>query len=250
MGKYILGILASGGGTNFQSIIDHLDFGVLKNVEIGILICNKKDAYALERARRHGIERKFIDHRGKEREAFDRELMGILSDYGVDLVILAGWMRIVSPPFIDRYEQRIMNIHPALLPFFGGKGMYGRYVHEAVLKSGMKVSGCSVHYVDKGVDTGPIILQQAVPVKEADSPESLAQRISIYEHRLYPKAIQLHVDGRLRVEAGERRKVVKIDYSNDWEREWNKRQRIYLAYQKSNVYLKDQKKAMKSSVNY
>lgn len=225
--KRTLGVLASGRGSGFQSIIDHLRLGVLQNVEIGVLICNKADAYALVRAEQHGVEGRFIDHRGKEREAFDREVVGVLRDYGVDIVVLAGFMRILSPYFVDEYRWRIMNIHPGDPIKYGGKGMIGEKVHEAVIRAGEGETCCVVHFVDYGVDTGPIILKQVVPVKEGDTAKRLADRVLVWEHRTYPKAIQLYVDGRLRVEGGR----VKVDYSGNWEEEWNERQKVYIEYQ-------------------
>jgi phosphoribosylglycinamide formyltransferase-1 len=237
----ILGVLASGRGTDLQSIIDHIRLGVLRDVDIGIIISNNPDAYALERAKKHGIEARYIDHRKKEKSVFEGEVLDALKEAGVRLVVLAGWMRILTPHFVKNYSQRMMNIHPALLPLFGGKGMYGERVHKAVLASGMKVSGCTVHYVTEEVDAGPIILQTSVRVKEEDTYETLAERVLVYEHRIYSKAIQLHVDGRTRLErvkvdiGGGRimeGTVVRIDYGGGWEEEWARRQRIYLEFQK------------------
>jgi len=221
--KFTLGVLASGRGSNFQSIIDHIRLGVLENVRIGILVCNNKDAYALEIAEQNGIESKFIDHRNKEREVFDKEVANTLRDYGVDLVVLSGFMRVLSPYFIDEYKHKIMNIHPALLPSF-----LGLHAQRQAIDYGVKVSGCTIHYVDKGVDIGPIILQHAVPVREDDTEETLSDRILVFEHRLYPKAMQLHADGRLKIEG----RRVRIDYRDDWEDAWEKRQRVYIEYQK------------------
>jgi len=218
-----LGILASGRGSNFQSIIDHIRFGVLKNVKCGILISNNKDAYAFKIAEQNKIERKFIDHRNKEREAFDREVVYALKANNIDLVILSGFMRIISPYFIDEYEYQIMNIHPALSPSF-----LGLHAQRQAIEYGVKVSGCTIHYVDKGVDVGPIILQYSVPIREDDTEETLSDRILVYEHTLYPKAIQLHVDGRLKIEG----RKVKIDYSKSWAEKWKKRQRVYVEYQR------------------
>jgi phosphoribosylglycinamide formyltransferase-1 len=223
LGEFSLGVLASGRGSNFQSIIDHIRLKVLENVEIGILVCNIKDAYALKIAEQNGIESKFIDHRNKEREVFDREVVKTLRDYNVDLVVLSGFMRVLSPYFIDEYEHKIMNIHPALLPSFPGL-----HAQRQAIDYGVKVSGCTVHYVEKGVDVGPIILQHAVPVKDDDTEETLSDRILVFEHRLYSKAIQLHADGRLKIEG----RRVRIDYSDNWEEKWNERQRAFIEYQK------------------
>lgn len=216
-------MLASGRGSNFQSIIDHIRLKVLENVKIGTLVCNIKDAYALKIAEQNGIESKFIDHRNKEREVFDREVVKTLRDYNVDLVVLSGFMRVLSPYFIDEYEHKIMNIHPALLPSFPGL-----HAQRQAIDYGVKVSGCTVHYVEKGVDVGPIILQHAVPVRDDDTEETLSDRILVFEHRLYSKAIQLHVDGRLKIEG----RKVRIDYSDNWEEKWNERQRAFIEYQK------------------
>lgn len=216
-------MLASGRGSNFQSIIDHIRLKVLENVKIGTLVCNIKDAYALKIAEQNGIESKFIDHRNKDREVFDREVIKTLRDYNVDLVVLSGFMRVLSPYFINEYEHKIMNIHPALLPSFPGL-----HAQRQAIDYGVKVSGCTVHYVEKGVDVGPIILQHAVPVRDDDTEETLSDRILVFEHRLYSKAIQLHVDGRLKIEG----RKVRIDYSDNWEEKWNERQRAFIEYQK------------------
>lgn len=223
MEGFTLGVLASGRGSNFQSMIDHIRLGVLENVRFGILICNKKDAYALKIAEQNEIERKFIDHSNKKREAFDREVVDVLKDHDVDLVVLSGFMRIISPYFIDEYEHSIMNIHPSLLPSFPGL-----HAQRQAIEYGVKVSGCTIHYVDKGLDIGPVILQYPVSVREDDTEDSLSDRILVFEHRLYPKAIQLHVDGRLKIEG----RRIKIDYSYHWEERWEKRQRVYVEYQK------------------
>ncbi|MEM2873100.1 MAG: phosphoribosylglycinamide formyltransferase [Nitrososphaerales archaeon] len=223
MKEFSLGVLASGRGSNFQSIIDHIRLKVLENVKIGTLVCNIKDAYALKIAEQNGIESKFIDHRNKDREVFDREVIKTLRDYNVDLVVLSGFMRVLSPYFINEYEHKIMNIHPALLPSFPGL-----HAQRQAIDYGVKVSGCTVHYVEKGVDVGPIILQHAVPVRDDDTEETLSDRILVFEHRLYSKAIQLHVDGRLKIEG----RKVRIDYSDNWEEKWNERQRAFIEYQK------------------
>ncbi|NWG09534.1 MAG: phosphoribosylglycinamide formyltransferase [Nitrososphaerales archaeon] len=221
--RLTLGVLASGRGSNFQSIVDHIRLGVLENVRINVLICNNKDAHALKIAEQNGIESKFMDHRNKEREVFDRDVIGVLKDHDVDLVVLSGFMRVLSPYFIDKFEHRIMNIHPALLPSFPGL-----HAQRQAIDYGVKVSGCTIQYVSKGVDIGPIILQHAVHVREDDTEETLSDRILIFEHRLYPKAIQLHADERLRIEG----RRVSIDYSSDWEERWSERQRVYIEYQK------------------
>jgi len=237
----IIGVLASGRGSDFQSIIDHISLGVLKNARIGVLISNNADAYALKRAEQAGIDpvyiegiqgKKFLssEAREKEREIFDKKAVGVLKQHNVDLVVLAGFMQVLTPFFVDQYRWRIMNIHPAKnMEKYSGRGMYGERVHEAVLKAGEKESGCTIHYVDKGVDTGPIILQDTVPVKPSDNVHTLADRILVYEHRLYSKAAQLHIDGRLKIV----RVNVEKDYGGSWEEEWNERQKAYIEYQKT-----------------
>lgn len=193
--KLRIGALASGGGTNLQVIIDRCRDGKL-DAEIVLVISNNPDAGALERARRAGIEVRCIDHRRfAGREAFDAALVQALREAEVDLVILAGFMRIITPVFVDAFPHRIMNIHPALLPAFPGL-----HVQRKALEYGVRFAGCTVHFVDTGTDTGPIIIQAVVPVHDDDSEESLSARILEQEHQIYPRAIQLFAEGRLRVE--------------------------------------------------
>ena len=192
-------VFASGGGTDFQSIIDAVEAGEIDG-QIVLLVCNNREAGCIERARNHNIEHKHIDHRGKSQGEFELELQMVLSSYKPDLIVMAGWLRILHPQFLERWSGRIINIHPALLPLFGGKGMYGERVHEAVLSSGMKVSGCTVHFVNSKVDGGPIILQQCVPVMEGDTVKSLAARVLEVEHRLLPMAVQLFAQGKVKID--------------------------------------------------
>jgi phosphoribosylglycinamide formyltransferase-1 len=239
MTKHVLGVLASGRGSDFQSIIDNVRLNVLQNVKIGVLISNNSGAYAIERARLNGLPslfieglsgKKFISPDAKERarEEFDKKAVKALRDHGVDIVALAGFMQILSPYFLNEYPLQIMNIHPAKdIQKYGGPGMYGHHVHEAVLKAGEKESGCTVHYVTGDVDGGPIILQQTVTVKPSDTPDTLSERVLIYEHTIYSKAIQLHVDGRLKVDG----KSVRVDFSGDWEKKWETRERAYIRFQ-------------------
>ncbi len=239
MKEHVLGVLASGRGSDFQSIIDHVRLNVLQNVKIGMLISNNSEAYALQRARLNKIPDLFIEGitgkkfptretKEKEREIFDRKAVKALRDHEADIVALAGFMQILSPYFVREYPTQIMNIHPAKdLQKYGGPGMFGRHVHEAVLKAGENESGCTIHYVTNDVDGGPIVLQQTVPVKSSDTPEMLEQRILIYEHRTYSKAVQLHVDGRLNVNE----KSVEVDYSDNWLKRWEARQRAYVDFQ-------------------
>jgi len=194
-----IGVLASGRGSNLQAIIDAVEAGALQ-AQVVVVISNKRDAVALDRARRHGIPDAFVDPKPflgqpESREAYDRALLDVLHKYEVDLVLLAGYMKIVTPVLIQAYENRMMNIHPSLLPAF--PGLDGQ---KKALEWGVKVAGCTVHFVTPGVDEGPIIIQAAVPVLEQDTPETLAARILAEEHRIYPKAVQLFVEGRLRVE--------------------------------------------------
>ncbi len=198
-------VLASGRGTNLQALIDAVERGEI-NGRIVAVISDRKRAYALERARKHGIDAVYLSPRGKTREEYDRELLETLGRYSPSLIVLAGYMRILTPPVVRAYRNRIMNIHPALLPSFGGRGYYGERVHRAVLEYGCKVSGCTVHFVDEEVDHGPIIVQRCVPVLEDDTPESLAERVLEEEHRALVEAVRLFCEGRLRVEG----RVVRI----------------------------------------
>ena len=195
-------VLASGSGTDLQSILDAIESGYIRNAKVRVVISNNRDAYALERAKKHGADAIYIDHRGKSREEHELEIMDAIEPYSPDLIVLAGWMRALTPHFIERYRGRIMNIHPALLPLFGGKGYYGERVHKAVLESGMKVSGCTVHFVTEDVDGGPIILQRCVPVMDDDTVESLKERVLEEEHRCLPEAVKLFVEGKLKVKNG------------------------------------------------
>jgi len=203
-----IAIMASGGGTNLQALLDAWRSGQF-NGEIKLVMSNKKDAKALARARATGISTLFLDPAEfSDRCAYDRELVQRFKQEKIDLVCLAGYMRILTPEFVNQFPQRIMNIHPALLPAFGGAGMYGHHVHKAVIDSGAKYSGCTVHFVDEGTDTGPIILQAVVPVLDHDTPEKLAERILIEEHRLYPRAVALFCEGCLQV-AGKRVRILE-----------------------------------------
>ena len=187
-----LGVLISGNGSNLQSIIDHIEKGSLKAV-IKIVISNNPDAYGITRAKKHGIPVVVLKNGDfKNKEEFDLELIGILESKGVDLVILAGFMRIITPTLLKAFPQKIMNIHPALLPSF--PGIHGQ---KQALEYGVKISGCTVHFVDEGVDTGPIIMQKAVQVFDDDTEETLAARILTEEHRIYPQAIQLFAEGKI-----------------------------------------------------
>ncbi|GAM11548.1 trifunctional purine biosynthetic protein adenosine-3 [Geobacter sp. OR-1] len=193
-----LGVLVSGNGTNLQAIIDRIEAGAL-SARVACVISNKGDARALQRAEKHGIPAIHLPYKGFDgREAYDAELVRILKDHGVELVVLAGFMRILTPVIINAFSNRIMNIHPALLPAFPGLD-----AQKQALDYGVKVSGCTVHFVDAGCDTGPIIIQAVVPVLEDDTEDTLSQRIHKEEHRIYPEAIRLYSEGKLKV-AGRR----------------------------------------------
>jgi len=193
-----IGALVSGGGTNLQAIIDVIERNEIP-ARLAIVISNIPDAYALERAKKHNIPSVCISHKGKTREQHELEIIRMLDENNVGLVVLAGYLRMLTPEFIRHYKYKIMNIHPALLPSFGGIGMHGENVHKAVLEAGCKVSGCTVHFVDEGIDTGPIIVQKSVDVKEGDDHKALAERILEQEHEMFPLAIKLFAEGRLKI---------------------------------------------------
>jgi phosphoribosylglycinamide formyltransferase-1 len=187
-----LGVLASGGGTNLQAIIDRCQDDCFP-AEIAVVIANNPDAGALERARQAGIPARCINHRDfAGREAFDAALVAALREAGVELVVLAGFMRIITRVMLDAFPLKIINIHPALLPAFPGL-----HVQQQAIDYGARFSGCTVHFVDGGVDTGPIIIQAVVPVVANDTADTLAARILEQEHRIYPRAIQLLAEGRV-----------------------------------------------------
>lgn len=194
MKRIRIGVLISGSGTNLQAIIDACKSGYI-NGDVVVVISNKEDAYGRERARKAGIPEYFVSHKGKSREEFEKELIEILDSYEVDLVALAGFMRILSPYFVRHYYGRLMNIHPALLPAFPGIN-----VQEKQWEYGVKIAGCTVHFVDEGTDTGPIIIQAAVPVFSDDTAEDVRLRILEQEHKIYPLAIKLFAEGRLTIE--------------------------------------------------
>lgn len=192
-------VLASGRGSNLQAIIDAIE---AKRVDATIVavISNKKDAVALERARKHGLPDIFVDPkpfsgRPDARDAYDRALLDVLNKHDVELLLLAGYMKIVTAILVNAYANRMMNIHPSLLPSFPGLD-----VHKKAIEWGCKLAGCTVHFVTEGVDEGPIILQAAVPILDQDTPDSLAARILEQEHKIYPRAVQLFAENRLRVD--------------------------------------------------
>ena len=188
-----LGVLISGRGSNLQALIDAQKRGELGAGRIGLVFSNVESAPGLERARRAGIPVAFRDHRGRAREAFDAEVVGILNAHGVELVCLAGYMRLLSPVLLRAYPGRILNVHPALLPAFPGM-----HAQRQALEHGVKVSGATVHVVDENLDAGPIVAQEAVRVLTGDTEEALAARILEAEHRIYPRAVRALLEGRVR----------------------------------------------------
>ena len=196
-----IGVLVSGRGSNLQALIDAARRGALGG-EVAVVVSNVEGALGLERARQAGIPAVFRDHRGKKREAFDAEIVEVLRAHHVDLVCLAGFMRLLSPVFVRAFPGRIVNVHPALLPAFPGLE-----AQRQAWEHGAKVSGATVHLVDEELDSGPIVAQEAVPVVSSDTPETLAARILEAEHRLYPRAVRLLLEGRCRVEG--RRVIVE-----------------------------------------
>ena len=194
-----IGVMVSGGGTNLQSIMDNIDSGAITGAEIAVVISNNPGAYALERARNHGIEAVCISPKSfPDREAFNEALLEKVNEYHLDLIVLAGFLVRIPPKMIEKYRNRIINIHPSLIPSFCGVGYYGLKVHEAALKRGVKVTGATVHFVDEGMDSGPIILQKAVEVKPGDTPEILQRRVmEEAEWKILPKAIQMIADGEI-----------------------------------------------------
>lgn len=193
-------VSGKGRGTNMQALIEACQRGRIQG-QVVVVIGTKPDAPAIERARRLQVPVAIVSPKAfPEEESYASALLKVLQEYGVELVCLAGYMRLLPERVVRAYAGRVMNVHPALLPLFGGKGMYGERVHEAVLASGMKVTGCTVHFVDEGYDTGPIILQTPVVVEEDDTPETLAARVLPYEHETYVRAVQLFAEGRLQIE--------------------------------------------------
>lgn len=200
-----LAVLVSGGGTNLQAIIDGIAEGRITNTEISVVISNNKNAFALERARNHGIQAVCVSPRDYEdRARFNKALLQTIQSYEADLVVLAGCLVVIPEIMVDAYPNKIINVHPSLIPAFCGTGFYGLKVHEGVLERGAKVTGATVHFVDKGTDTGPIILQKAVEVHQQDTPEVLQRRVmEEAEWKIMPKAIDLIANGRVRVEGNQ-----------------------------------------------
>lgn len=203
-----IAVLVSGGGTNLQAIIDAIDAGTITNAVIDVVISNNANAYALERAKKHGIEAMCLSPKSYEtREQFNDALTQTIVDRQIDLVVLAGYLVIIPPQLIAAYKNRIINIHPSLIPSFCGTGFYGLKVHEEALKRGVKVTGATCHFVDEGTDTGPIILQKAVEIQPDDTPKTLQQRVMEQaEWIIMPRAIDLIANNKIQVEDG----IVKI----------------------------------------
>lgn len=199
-----LAVCVSGGGTNLQAIIDAIDDGTITNAKIEVVISNNKNAYALERAKQHGIDALCISPKEFEnREAFNQAFLEKLNSFRVDLVVLAGFLVVIPEMMIKQYRNRIINIHPSLIPSFCGTGYYGLKVHEGALARGVKVTGATVHFVDEGTDTGPIILQKPVMIEQDDTPQSLQRRVMEQaEWKILPEAINLIANGKVEVVDG------------------------------------------------
>lgn len=194
-----IGVLISGSGTNLQSLIDNVEKGKIDG-KITVVISNKADAYGLERARQHNIKAVFVNQKEYEdSDSYNEAVLKELKNCGVELVVLAGYLKILSRHFIETYKNRIINIHPSLIPSFCGKGYYGLKVHEAAVNYGIKVSGATVHFVDEEADSGPIIIQETVKVDFADTPETLQKKVLKIEHKILPQAVKLFCEGRLDV---------------------------------------------------
>lgn len=194
-----VGVMVSGGGTNLQAILDAIDSKKIRNAAVVAVISNNRNAYALERARNHGIEAVCVSPKDYEtREQFNEALLARVDEYRLDLIVLAGFLVAIPAAMIQKYPNRIINIHPSLIPSFCGVGYYGLKVHEAALKRGVKITGATVHFVDEGTDTGPILLQKAVEVKPGDTPEILQRRVmEEAEWVLLPKAIDMIANGEI-----------------------------------------------------
>ncbi len=199
-----IGVLVSGGGTNLQAVMDAMDAGLITGAEIAVVISNNAGAYALERAKSKGIEALVVSPKDYDsREEFHEALLSALRERNLDLLVLAGYLVAIPPSIVQAFPMKIINIHPSLIPSFCGKGYYGLKVHEGVLKRGVKVTGATVHFVDEGTDTGPIILQKAVEVLPDDTPKTLQRRVmEEAEWKILPRAIDLIANDRLKIEDG------------------------------------------------
>jgi phosphoribosylglycinamide formyltransferase 1 len=193
--KKRIGVLLSGRGSNFEALADSVAAGRISNAEIALVLSNREGAGGIEKARERGIETRVIPSKGLEREAYDKLAVAALREEKVDLVCLAGYMRLLSPYFVAAFPNRILNIHPSLLPSFPGLES-----QRQALEHGAKFSGCTVHFVDENLDAGPIVMQAVVPIEDADTPDTLAERILREEHRIYSEAVRIVLEGRYRIE--------------------------------------------------
>jgi len=193
--KKRIGVLLSGRGSNFEALAANVASGRIPNAEIAIALSNREDARGIEKARALGIEARVISSKGLEREAYDKLVIAALQEKRVELVCLAGYMRLLSPQFVTAFHNRILNIHPSLLPAFPGME-----AQRQALEHGVKFSGCTVHFVDENLDAGPIVLQACVPVEDIDTPETLSERILREEHRIYAEAVRIVLEGKFRIE--------------------------------------------------
>jgi phosphoribosylglycinamide formyltransferase 1 len=200
--KKRIGVLLSGRGSNFEALADSVAAGRIPDAHIAIVIANREGTQGIERANARGITTKVIPSRGLEREAYDRQIVSVLREHQVDLVCLAGYMRLLSPYFIQSFPQRILNIHPSLLPSFPGLES-----QRQALEYGVKFAGCTVHFVDENLDAGPIVLQAVVPVLDTDTPDTLSEKILREEHRIYSEAVKIVLDGRFKIEG---RRVIQL----------------------------------------
>ncbi len=197
-----LGILLSGRGSNFEALADSVAAGRIPNAQIAIVISNREGAPGIDRGKQRGIATKVIPSKGLEREAYDRQVVAVLQEHKVDLICLAGYMRLLSPYFVASFPQRILNIHPSLLPSFPGLES-----QRQALEYGVKFAGCTVHFVDENLDAGPIVLQAVVPVRDADTEAALSERILAEEHRIYSEAVKIVLEGKYKIEG---RRVVHL----------------------------------------
>jgi phosphoribosylglycinamide formyltransferase-1 len=200
--KKRIGVLLSGRGSNFEALADSIAAGRIPDAEICIVIANRDCAQGIERAKARSIAARVLPSRGLEREVYDRQVVAVLREYQVDLVCLAGYMRLLSPYFIQSFPQSILNIHPSLLPSFPGLES-----QRQALEYGVKFAGCTVHFVDENLDAGPIVLQATVPVLDADTPETLSEKILREEHRIYTEAVRIVLEGRFKIEG---RRVIQL----------------------------------------
>lgn len=200
--KKRIGVLLSGRGSNFEALADSIAAGRIPDAEISIVVANREGAPGIERAKARTIATRVMPSRGLEREAYDRQVVGVLREYQVDLVCLAGYMRLLSPYFVQAFPQSILNIHPSLLPSFPGLES-----QRQALEYGVKFAGCTVHFVDENLDAGAIVLQATVPVLDTDTPDSLSEKILREEHRIYAEAVKIVLEGRFKIEG---RRVIQL----------------------------------------